>query len=183
MTGILTIGHSTRPLADFLALLRENGVRLLVDVRRFPSSRRHPHFSGGALSASLEEAGIAYRHEPDLGGHRTPRPDSPNAGWRNEAFRGYADHMATPDFQAALERVTAGESPVVVMCAEADPSQCHRQLLADALVARDVPVSHILGPERIEPHRLTPGAEVRDGGRTVVYGRPPGAQARLFGLT
>jgi uncharacterized protein (DUF488 family) len=183
VTRVLTIGHSTRLLPEFLALLRENGVRLLVDVRRFPSSRRHPHFSAKALAASLEEAGVAYRHEPDLGGHRTPLPDSPNAGWRNEAFRGYADHMATPAFQAALERVIGGESPVAVMCAEAVPWRCHRQLIADAMLARDVPVFHVLGPERVEAHKLTPGAEVRDGGRAVVYPRPAAAQARLFGLT
>jgi uncharacterized protein (DUF488 family) len=178
MRTLLTIGHSTRPLADFLELLGEQGVKLLVDVRRFPASRRHPHFSGPALAAALGAAGIAHRHEPDLGGHRTPLPDSPHRGWRNDAFRGYADHMDTPAFQAALERVCQGGEATVLMCAEADPWRCHRQLIADALLARDTPVLHILGPGRVEPHRLTPGARI-ESNATVVYPVPPG-QSRLF---
>jgi uncharacterized protein (DUF488 family) len=177
VSAVFTIGHSTRPIADFLALLREHGARELVDVRRFPASRRHPQFHGAALAASLGEAGIAYRHEPDLGGHRSPREDSPNRGWRNEALRGYADHMATPAFREALERVAAAGSGTVVMCAEAHPSRCHRQLLADALLARQRPVVHILGPGLAEPHALTRGARPSPDG-TVIY--PTRGQGRLF---
>jgi uncharacterized protein (DUF488 family) len=176
---LFTVGHSTRALDDFLALLAEQGVRLLVDVRRFPSSRRHPHFSGPALAAALQAKGIAYRHEPDLGGRRAPRPDSVNLGWRNEGFRGYADHMADPAFGAALARLRAEPGPVAVMCAEAVPWRCHRQLIADALVARGIDVRHILGPGRAEEHRLTPGARIEPGGGVAYPGRT-GPQSRLF---
>lgn len=163
---IHTVGHSTRAIADFLALLRDAEVRVLVDVRRYPVSRRHPQFSREALRAGLLSAGIAYRHEADLGGHREPRPDSPNTAWRNDALRGYADHMASPAFQSALDRLAALEHPVV-MCAEANPADCHRQLLADALVVRGVPVRHLLAPGRVEPHALHPRAVARGG--TLVY--------------
>ena len=149
-------------------------------MRRFPSSRRFPHFGGPALAAALQAAGVAYRHEPDLGGHRAPRADSPNRGWRNEAFRGYADHMTTPLFRAALDRVRALPDGTVLMCAEALPGHCHRQLIADALLAltHDPPVVHILGPGQVEPHRLTRGARLETDGR-LVY--PGGAgQGRLF---
>ncbi|HEX6738171.1 MAG TPA: DUF488 domain-containing protein [Vicinamibacteria bacterium] len=155
MSPIFTVGHSTRTLAELLDLLQEHGVRELVDVRRYPSSRRHPHFHGAALAAALRAAGLAYRHEPDLGGHRQPLPDSPNRAWRSEALRGYADHMLTPAFQAALDRLRAAGEGVAVMCAEADPERCHRQLLADALLAGGRPVLHILGPGRAQPHALT----------------------------
>ena len=177
MSAVFTIGHSTRSLGGFLALLEENGVRLLVDVRRFPSSRRFPHFSGKRLAEALSAAGLAYRHEVDLGGHRQPLPGSANRGWRNDAFRGYADHMATPAFRAALDRVLAGAATGAVMCAEADPRQCHRQLIADALLARGASVLHILGPGQVEPHRLTRGARVES--EQVVYPATPG-QARLL---
>jgi uncharacterized protein (DUF488 family) len=163
---IHTVGHSTRSIADFIALLCDAGVRVLIDVRRYPVSRRHPQFSREALRASLLSAGISYRHEADLGGHRDPRPDSPNTAWRLDAFRGYADHMATPAFQEALARMAALEH-AAVMCAEADPSGCHRQLLADALVARGLAVRHLLAPGRVEDHRLHPRAVRR--GDVLVY--------------
>jgi uncharacterized protein (DUF488 family) len=168
-----TIGHSTRGIEEFVALLRENGVGLLVDVRRFPVSRRYPHFTADALAASLAAAGIAYQHERDLGGHREPRPGSPHTALRAAAFRGYADHMGTPVFRDALARlqVKAASEPTAVMCAEADPQRCHRQLLADALVARGARVLHILGPGRLEAHVLHPAARVSPDG-AVVYGRP-----------
>src|SRR3954447_988972 len=105
MAPVFTLGHSTLPIEDFLALLTEHGVQTLIDVRRFPGSRRHPQFSRDALAASLPAAGIQYVHEPDLGGRRAARPDSPHTAWRVEAFRGYADHMETPEFQDALERL------------------------------------------------------------------------------
>jgi uncharacterized protein (DUF488 family) len=169
-----TVGHSTRPIADFVALVREGDVRTLVDVRRQPFSRRHPHFSRDALARSLADAGIAYVHEVDLGGHREPRAGSPNTAWRNDAFRGYADHMATPAFQEALARVAALEH-AAVMCAEANPQDCHRQLLADALVLRGVAVRHLLAAGRTEEHALHPRATRQDG--ILVY--PAAGQLRL----
>jgi uncharacterized protein (DUF488 family) len=163
---IHTVGHSTRAIADFIALVREGDVRILVDVRRQPFSRRHPQFSRDRLARSLADAGIAYVHEVDLGGHREPRPDSPNTAWRNDALRGYADHMGSPEFQAALSRVAAMEH-AAVLCAEAKPQDCHRQLLADALVARGVAVRHLVGPGVAEDHRLHVRAVRR--GDVLVY--------------
>ena len=166
---IFTVGHSTRPQEELIAILQEAGVTLLVDVRRFPGSRRHPQFGKEALRAALAAAGISYRHEPDMGGRRDPRPDSPNTAWRVAAFRGYADHMASPEFRAALERLLApGPGPAAVMCAEAVPWKCHRQLIADALVARGVPVVHLLGPGQRLAHVLDPKAVVGTGG-AVLY--------------
>ena len=170
--AVFTIGHSTRGVDELLALLRENGIRLLVDVRRFPISRRYPHFTGPALAASLAQAGIGYHHERDLGGHREPRPGSPHTGLRAAAFRGYADHMATPAFREALARLQdkAAARPTAFMCAEADPQRCHRQLVADALLARGTRVLHILGPGRVAAHALHPAARLTTEG-TVVYAR------------
>ncbi|HEX4496412.1 MAG TPA: DUF488 domain-containing protein [Thermoanaerobaculia bacterium] len=181
MPPVLTVGHSTRPIEELLALLAENGVQTLVDVRRFPGSRRHPQFSREALAASLAAAGIGYVHEPDLGGRRAARPDSPHTAWRVEAFRGYADHMETPEFQAALDRLiqrVAGET-VVILCAEAVPWRCHRRLISDALVARGLQVLHILGPNRTDPHELNENAHVLAGGR-LVYSGAGGGQGELF---
>jgi uncharacterized protein (DUF488 family) len=176
---VFTIGHSTRALADLLALLEEFEVTTLVDVRRFPGSRRYPHFGGPALAQSLAGAGIGYVHEPDLGGRRDPRPDSVNTAWRVASFRGYADHLASPEFRAGLERVIAlsREGRPVVMCAEAVPWRCHRQLIADALVARGVAVRHILGPGQVRAHELNPSARPGPDG-VLVY--PGEAQARLI---
>jgi uncharacterized protein (DUF488 family) len=169
---IFTVGHSTRPQDELIAILKEAGVELLVDVRRFPGSRRHPQFGKEALSAGLAAAGIAYRHEPDLGGRREPRPDSPNTAWRVAGFRGYADHMASAEFRAALERLVAQqETPTAVMCAEAVPWKCHRQLIADALVARGVDVVHLLGRGRRETHVLNPNAVAGPDGVVVYPGR------------
>ena len=137
-------------------------------MRRFPGSRRHPHFAGPALSRSLAGHAIRYLHEPDLGGHRKPSPDSPNTYWRVEAFRGYADHMATPAFQAAVARLieSAAARRTAYLCAEAVPWRCHRQLLSDALVARGHAVHHILGPGQQKEHTLTPAARVAAGAIT-----------------
>ena len=179
MTTLFTIGHSTRTADELVALLRAAGIEVLVDIRRFPASRRHPHFGRDALARTLAGAGIAYAHEGDLGGRRAPRRDSPNAFWRVDGFRGYADHMATPAFAAALERVLAQarERRVAVMCAEAYPSRCHRQLLADAAVARGATVTHLLGRGRSAPHALNPAARRGERG-VLVY--PPSGQASLF---
>lgn len=181
---VLTVGHSTRAAEELLALLEAHGVTVLVDVRRFPASRRYPQFNGPALAKSLAAIGVRYVHEADLGGHRDPHSDSGNLGWRIAAFRGYADHMETSEFQAALQRVIdleAADRPVV-MCAEGDPSRCHRQLLADALTARGVEVRHILGAPPAVSHVLNPRAEVTEK-RRVRYPSPPPRkrQGRLFG--
>ncbi len=169
---VFTVGHSTRPVEELIALLAEHGVDLLVDVRRFPGSRRHPQFGRDALAASLAAAHIAYRHEGDLGGRRTAAPESPNTYWRSGGFRGYADHLATPEAQAALERLVADQRAhrPAVMCAEAVPWRCHRQLIADALVARGIEVRHILSGGRAELHALSAGARVLPGGRLVYPG-------------
>jgi uncharacterized protein (DUF488 family) len=167
---VWTVGHSTRPLAELTAILQEAGITDLVDVRRFPGSRRHPQFARASLEQSLPAAGLRYHHEVDLGGMRTARPDSPHTAWKDDAFRGYADHMGSPEFRAALERVRAlaATGRPAVMCAEADPSRCHRRLLADALVARGEGVVHLLAPGRSQEHALHPDAVVGEDG-AIVY--------------
>ena len=166
-----TVGHSTLALADFLALLAGHGVRAVADVRRFPASRRHPHFAREALARELAPVGIAYHWLPGLGGRRRGRPDSPHVAWRSAAFRAYADHMETGEFRQELSRLLAlaRERPTAVMCAEAVPWRCHRQLIADALVARGIEVRHLLGKAPPEAHRLTRFARVE--GERVVYDR------------
>jgi uncharacterized protein (DUF488 family) len=183
MKPLFTIGHSTRRFEELLALLREHAVQRLVDVRRYPGSRRSPQFGRESLRAALEAAGIAYRHEPDLGGRRAGGRHSPNTAWRDPSFRAYADYTATPPFRDALSRVLAEaqERPTAVMCAEAHPSRCHRRLIADAAVARGVPVRHILGPGSSEPHVLHPAARVSPDG-TLTWPDPQVAEPKLPGL-
>lgn len=173
--AVFTIGHSTRSGAELVALLREQGIEILVDVRRYPVSRRHPQFGRDRLAGALQAAGITYVHEGDLGGHREPRPESPNTALR-DAFRGYADHMATADFAAALERLEtrARAARLAVMCAEADPLNCHRRLLSDVLAHRGWTVRHILGPASVRDHSPTKGTQIAPAG-TLVY-----PAARLF---
>ena len=168
---LYTIGHSTRTLEEFVALLRAHGIAQLADVRTVPKSRRHPHFAGEALARSLPAAGIAYRHLGGLGGLRKPRKDSPNTAWRHESFRGYADHMQTAAFQEALDDLIDwnGGGVTVVMCAEAVWWQCHRQLIADALVARGIDVRHVMSAASAPPHALTSFARV-EGGRVTYPG-------------
>jgi len=163
---IWTIGHSTRTADEFVQLLRAHRIDGLADIRTIPRARRHPHFAREALDARLKDEGIAYRHFAALGGLRKPRPDSPNGAWRNASFRGYADHMMSPEFTAAVDELLMFGEPrnVVVMCAEAVWWQCHRMLLSDALVARDVDVQHIMsqrGASAVQAHRLTPFAQIR----------------------
>jgi uncharacterized protein (DUF488 family) len=167
---VLAIGHSTRPVAELVDWLVASGVKTLADVRTIPRSRANPQFEGPALARSLARAGIAYVHLPRLGGLRRARKGSEeNAAWRNASFRGYADHMQTPEFEEGLcqLRALAKEGPVAVMCAEAVPWRCHRSLLADALLARGVVVEHLVGRGRTRPHRLTPFARI--DGRRVTY--------------
>jgi uncharacterized protein (DUF488 family) len=145
-------------------------VRTVVDIRTVPRSRRNPQFEQATLSATLAAAGLGYVHLPELGGLRHPRPDSPNTAWRNASFRGYADYMLTPGFEAGLARLVTladEQGPVAIMCAEAVPWRCHRSLVADALVARGVDVLHVVGAGQPNAHRLTPMARVE--GTRITY--------------
>lgn len=171
---VYTIGHSTRSAADFVALLEREGVRRLVDIRTFPGSRKFPHFNQDALAATLGAHGIAYEHQPALGGRRRPSPDAPPSAWRNEGFRGYAEYMRTPAFHAALDALIAeaAREPLAVMCSEAVPWRCHRNLVSDALAARGVDVRHIT-EGRLARHAITPFAVVREG--EVTYPPPDDA--------
>ena len=171
---VYTIGHSTRTADDFIALLRAHAIAQIADVRMFPMSRRLPHFNRDILAAHLARHEMAYRHLPALGGRRRPRPDSVNGAWQHESFRGYADHMATPEFQKGLDDLLhyalphdGSGGPTAIMCAESLWWQCHRRLIADALVARQVPVVHIMTDTRTEPHAMTPFAVVH--GVEVTY--------------
>jgi uncharacterized protein (DUF488 family) len=177
MIRLYTVGHSTRTVDDLAGLLRAADVRLLVDVRTIPRSRTNPQFNKDSLPAALAPHGIVYRHMPELGGLRKPRADSANTAWRNASFRGYADYMQTPEFEAALGTLidAARDTPTAVMCAEAVPWRCHRSLISDALAARGVPVVHLTGSARtprLSPHELTEWARVE--GTKVTY---PGLHA------
>jgi uncharacterized protein (DUF488 family) len=177
ISEILTIGHSTQTLDRFAGLLGTHGVRQVVDVRRVPKSQRMPWFRGDALAESLPHRGIEYVHEPRLGGWRRPRRDTPNTGWLVEAFRGYADYMATSEFAAAIDdlEALALERRTAIMCAEAQWTRCHRRLVSDALVVREWTVLHIDSNGHTRPHALTPFAVVVAGNR-LQY---PSAQAAL----
>lgn len=174
MTTIHTIGHSTRPIEEFIDLLTAQGITRLVDIRTVPKSRHNPQYWGDALAASLQEAGIGYSYLPELGGLRSATQDSPNAGWRNDSFRNYADHMLTDEFAAGLaELITlAEEEPSAIMCAEAVPWRCHRRLVADALLVRGFTVLEVISATAPKEHQLTPFAVVE--GSRVIY---PGAAA------
>lgn len=168
---IYTVGHSTRPAAELLDLLHHHGLGALADIRAMPRSRRHPQFDKAALETSLSAQGVQYRHFPALGGRRTPQNDSVNTAWRDPAFRGYADYMQTLPFAEALDelvRFGAGQ-PTTVMCAEATWWTCHRRLLADALVARDVRVLHIASRAEPKSHALSDFARI-DAGRLTYPG-------------
>ena len=159
---VFTIGHSTRPIDEFIHLLAAHGVQRLVDVRTIPQSRHNPQFGRDQLSASLESAGIHYTHMPGLGGLRRPRKDSTNTGWRNASFRGYADYMQTREFEESLNRCVelASAEQVALMCAESVPWRCHRSLIADALLARGIDVQEITSATEARQHALTPWARV-----------------------
>lgn len=173
---IYTIGHSTRSLEELVALLAEHGVTRLADVRRYPGSRRFPHFSGESLQQTLPQEGIEYVHVDELGGRRKPLPDSRNSAWENEQFRGYADHMATDAFRAGVERLLRSERDTAVMCAEAVPWRCHRNLLSDDLLRRGIEVVHIVGPGKSQPHALNKMARLETD--RVIY---PPEQSTMFG--
>jgi uncharacterized protein (DUF488 family) len=166
---VFTVGHSNRSLEDFLEILKAHGVHRVIDIRTIPRSRHNPQFNREALARSLRSAGIAYVHLKKLGGLRHARADSKNLGWHNASFRGFADYMQTSEFQMGLERTLklATIKTSALMCAEAVPWRCHRSLIADALLVRQVPVNHILGSSRAQPHTLTPFARVR--GKQITY--------------
>ncbi|MCA1585067.1 MAG: DUF488 domain-containing protein [Acidobacteria bacterium] len=164
MPTLWTIGHSNVSFDVFRQRLSAHGITLVADVRRYPASRRHPQFNREALDSALAQARIAYAHVAALGGRRQSRADSRNTAWRNLSFRGYADYMETPAFQAALDDLVAGadERPTAVMCAEILWWQCHRSLIADALKARGHTVVHITAAGS-EPHPYTSAARVVAG--------------------
>jgi len=165
---IHTIGHSTRAIEDFIALLKGHQIEMLIDVRRWPASRRFPHFHREALSNSLAAAGIEYVWRGDLGGFRKPAADSPNTGWKVGAFRAYADFMLTVEFEDIIEQLEklAGDKRISVMCAEAVPWRCHRQLLADAFLVRGWTVRHIMD-DGCYAHKLPSFARVE--GKSIYY--------------
>lgn len=166
---VFTIGHSTRPIGEFIDLLKRNGVETLVDIRTIPKSRHNPQYWHDALAASLADAGIAYTRLPGLGGRRRTSPDSVNTAWRNMSFRGYADHMQTREFREALDDLIgiAQESPTAIMCSEAVPWRCHRSLVGDALLVRGIDVIDIMSLTSNRPETLTPWARV--DGTTIIY--------------
>jgi uncharacterized protein (DUF488 family) len=158
-----TIGHGTRPIDELVATLSAAGVQTLVDVRRFPGSRRNPQFNQEPLAAALETAGIAYRHAVELGGRLSNEPGEDRFPCiRVAAFRSYAARMGTDEWQAALARELEQPAPCF-MCAETPPSKCHRRFIAELLHARGYRVLHLLGPHRFEPHRPFEEAEAREG--------------------
>lgn len=174
-----TIGHSTREIEEFIGLLKANNIDLLIDVRRFPGSRRHPQFNKGNLEQSLEGANIDYRHTEILGGRRgKPKKNSKNDGWGNDGFQAYADYINTSEVQDVIDELADLSQNITyaLMCAEAVYWRCHRQLIADALVARDISVRHILGPGQIDNHALKEMAQVLED-RRVIY---PSNQKKLF---
>jgi uncharacterized protein (DUF488 family) len=179
--SVWTIGHSTRSEPEFLDLLRANGIQLLADVRRFPASRKYPHFNGTHLHERLPSSGIAYEAVPELGGRRRPLPDSLNSVWRNESFRGYADYMETPDFEAGIARLTdmARTSRTAIMCSEAVWWRCHRALIADYLKAKSAIVIHIIGNHKNEIHPFTSAARLEDG--RLSYHAPSGMSGNEVG--
>jgi uncharacterized protein (DUF488 family) len=176
MLRIYSLGHSTRSLAELAALVHHYGVRTLADIRTIPRSRHNPQFNREELEASLPHQDIGYVHLPRLGGlRRGLGKASPNTAWRNASFQGYADYMLTEEFARGLDELLslAATGPVALMCAEAVPWRCHRSLVADALLARGIVVTHIQSVRRATPHRLTPFAVVE--GEHITY---PGEAAK-----
>lgn len=169
---VFTIGHGTREIEDFIDILEEYRIRRLVDVRSIPRSRHNPQFNKDTLPGVLENLEIGYCHVPELGGFRRPRADSPNVGWRNEGFRGFADYMSTDAFEQSLTELAAlsQEMRIALMCAETLPWRCHRSLIADALVLRGISVDHLFKHGTLQHHRVTPWARV-DGLRLTYPSR------------
>lgn len=163
---IWTIGHSTRPIAEFISALEANGIKLIADVRTLPGSKRYPQFNQEALKHSLGEHGIRYEHFPELGGRRRAKPDSRNSAWRNASFRGYADYMETEEWRHGIQRLleaATGAGPTAMMRAEAVWWRCHRSLISDFLKIRGVEVTHILDAGKTQSHPYTSAARIIDG--------------------
>ncbi len=166
---VMTMGHSTRTLEEFIRMLQAHGATCVVDVRTVPRSRHNPQFNKDSLPQSLKEAGLKYVHMAGLGGLRHAKSDSTNLGWRNASFRGYADYMQTPEFAQSLEDLIhlANQEQIVLMCAEAVPWRCHRSLIADALLVRGIRTEDIMSATRRQVHTLTPFAKVL--GAAITY--------------
>jgi len=171
--SVLTIGHSNRSVQEFIDLLQENGVSRIIDVRTIPRSRHNPQFNRDIFQETLAQAGIRYTHMPGLGGLRRARADSPNRGWRNDSFRGFADYMQTKEFADNIEQLLAfgSRERVAIMCAEAVPWRCHRSLIADALLVKGVRVVHIMGKAKRIDHEITPFARI--DGVSITYPAEP----------
>lgn len=166
---IFTIGHSTHPIEEFIDILKHYHITEIIDIRTIPKSRHNPQFNGPDLAHALRNHHIGYRHQKDLGGLRHAHANSINMGWKNSSFRGYADYMQTPEFQEGIETLIkiAHEKTVAIMCAEAVPWRCHRSLIGDALLARNIKVEDIYSMTSAKPHTLTPWAVVH--GTTITY--------------
>ncbi len=165
MTRIWTIGHSTRTIEEFIGALQANGIRLVADVRLLPGSKHYPQFNKEELARSLSENGIGYEHFPELGGRRKAWKDSHNTAWRNESFRGYADHMKTAEFTSGIARLREradSHGATAIMCAEAVWWRCHRSLIADYLKVQGIEVIHIIDANKTEAHSFTSAARVID---------------------
>ena len=178
-TVVFTIGHSTRPVPEFIKIIRAYGMKKVMDIRTIPKSRHNPKFNEDVLRESLEAVQIGYLHMKGLGGLRHALKDSPNTGWRNASFRGFADYMQTAEFEENLETLIeeAKKTATVVMCAEAVPWRCHRSLIGDALLIRRVHVTHIMSAGSSRDHTLTPWAKVR--GRKITYEEEGGRYGKL----
>lgn len=179
MNSVFTIGHSTRSIEEFIALLKEHDIQLLIDVRRYPGSRRHPQFNKNVLTQSLKTADIGYNHMKVLGGRRDqPNKDSKNDGWRSTGFRAYADYLNTDEGQNAIkELIKLSQNTIfAMMCAEALYWRCHRQLIADHLLARNLKIYHIIKPGQLEAHSINEMARIQEDNR-VIY---PKRQQSLF---
>jgi uncharacterized protein (DUF488 family) len=162
---IWTVGHSTRPIEEFLGLLAAAGIQMIVDVRSFPGSRKYPQYGKEALAATLASHLIGYQWLPALGGRRRASPDSPNTAWRNASFRGYADYMSSPEFEHGLVQLleTASHARTAIMCSEAVWWRCHRSMIADVLCVRGVEVMHILDAKHFKTHPMTAPARIVQG--------------------
>jgi uncharacterized protein (DUF488 family) len=169
---IYSIGHSTRASDEFLSILKAFGIELIADIRTVPRSRRNPQYDQQSLKGFLEEHNLGYVHLAALGGLRRPKKDSPNMGWVNESFRGYADYMQTPEFDKAVQDLVARAAGIqtVIMCAEAVPWRCHRSLVGDALLVRGMQVEDIMSEKVAKPHKMTAWARVE--GLRITYPKP-----------
>jgi uncharacterized protein (DUF488 family) len=177
-----TVGHSTRPINEFITLLRAHDIQRLIDVRTIPRSRHNPQFNAEVLAKSLKKANMTYIHMPRLGGLRKPKKDSQNTGWKNASFRGYADHMQTGEFWTALDELTAHstEMKTAIMCAEAVPWRCHRSLIADALLLKRWKVCHIMSETKADEHRLTTFAVIKHDRITYPASTDSEGEIKLF---